>query len=200
MISAIILAAGESQRMGQPKALLRIGEKTFLQHIVGVLQEAALDHIVAVLGADREKILRELNWFTGKIAVNTQFQKGQLSSIVTGLNEVEKNPEADGAFIWPADHPLVSADLVAKMTQEFYRLNPFIVLPKYKGQRGHPVLFAKILFDKLRAAPLDVGARAVVHDYAEDVLEVETDEEGVVMNIDTPRDYQEKIVKRFAKM
>ncbi len=199
MISSIILAAGESERMGQPKALLKIGKKTFLQHIAGVLQEAAVDHIVIVLGAEREKIQKELSWFTGKIVVNKPFQEGQLSSIIAGLKEVEKNPEADGAFIWPVDHPIVSADLLATMVQEFYRLTPFIVLPKWKGQRGHPVLFAKILFDKLRSAPLNVGARAVVHDHAEDVLEIETDEEGVVMNIDTPEDYQKKILKRFAK-
>jgi len=86
----------------------------------------------------------------------------------------------------PVDHPLVSARLISELVERFYEYKKAIVLPTYKGRRGHPVIFSTALFSKLLAAPADMGARAVVWAHAADVLAVPTDEEGVVLNINVP--------------
>jgi molybdenum cofactor cytidylyltransferase len=84
------------------------------------------------------------------------------------------------------DHPLVSASLVAELVEQFYRCRKAIVLPTYKGRRGHPAIFSSALYGALLAAPVDKGARSVVWAHAADVLEVPTDEEGIVLNINDP--------------
>lgn len=199
MISAIILAAGSSQRMGTPKALLKIGGKTFLQHIVEILHSARIIDVVIVLGAEAKEIQKTLNWFDGKVVINNEWQKGQLSSIITGLNslDVEKSEleEIHGAMLCPVDHPLLTQSLMVDLLQGFWLSKKKIIVPTFKGQRGHPVIFAKELFDGIRSARLDVGARAIVHKHPEEIHKVGIDEEGVIINIDTPEDYQRHILK-----
>ena len=198
MISGIILAAGSSHRMGSPKSLLKIGENTFLQYIVEVLHSARILDIVIVLGAEAEKIQPSLSWFDGKIVVNNDWQKGQLASIITGINSLDMTTtdpeEIHGAMICPVDHPLISQSILVNLLQEFWRRHKKIVVPTYKGTRGHPVIFAKELFDELRNAPIDVGARSVVRKHPEQVHEVALEEEGILINIDTQEDYKKYIV------
>ena len=198
MISGIILAAGSSQRMGSPKALLKIGEKTFLQYIVDVLHSARVIDIVIVLGSEAEKIQPSLSWFEGKVVVNNDWQKGQLTSIITGINSLDMTmtdpEEIHGAIICPVDHPLISQSILVNLLQEFWRSHKKIVLPTYKGRRGHPVIFGKDLFDEIRSAPIDIGARNVVRKHPEEVHEVALEEEGIHINIDTQEDYQKYIV------
>lgn len=196
MVSAIILAAGESSRMGLPKALLKIGEKTFLQYIVDVLNSARVLDVVVVLGADAEEIQNSLGWFNGKVVVNEEWQKGQLSSLLVGLHALERK-DLHGVLICPVDRPLVSQAVIVGMLQKFWTKHKPIIVPTYNGQRGHPVLISKDLFVELEQAPMDVGARAVLWNHPHDILEFPTDDEGVILNIDTPEIYQEKIVKRF---
>ena len=192
MISAIVLSAGSSHRMGTPKGLLNIGKKTFLQHIVETLHSARILDVAIVLGAEAEQIKKTLTWFDGKVVINENWQKGQLSSIISGLNAVESK-DVHGAMICPVDHPAISQSLLVDLLQAFWKSKKSIVIPIYHGRRGHPVIFENTLFDELRNAPLDVGARAVVHDHPNDIFEMATDEGGVVLDIDTPSDYETKI-------
>ena len=198
MISGIILAAGSSQRMGSPKSILKIREKTFLQHIVEVLRSARIINIVIVLGAEAEEIQKSLTWFDGKIVVNEEWQKGQLTSIITGLNNLDMamtDPEEiNGAMICPIDHPLLSQALIVNLLYGYWTSKKKIIIPTFNGQRGHPVVFDKDLFDELRSAPPDVGARAVVYKNTDDVYEVPVKEDGILINIDTHEDYQKYIV------
>jgi CTP:molybdopterin cytidylyltransferase MocA len=94
--------------------------------------------------------------------------------------------DIDGMILCPVDHPLVSARLVGDLVERFYEGNKAIVLPTYNGRRGHPAIFSNALFGELLAAPAEKGARAVVWAHAADVLEVPTDEEGVILNINDP--------------
>jgi molybdenum cofactor cytidylyltransferase len=200
MVSAIVLSAGSSQRMGTSKCLLKIGEKTFLQHIVEVLHSARVLDVVVVLGAEAEEIQKTLTWFDGKVVVNNDWQKGQLSSIICGLNALDLSKtdpeEIHGAVICPIDHPLISQSLLVDLLQAFWKSKKDIIIPTFKGKRGHPVIFRSLLFDELKKSSLDVGAREVVHNHPEDICEVATDEEGILMNIDTPEDYESKILWR----
>jgi molybdenum cofactor cytidylyltransferase len=119
------------------------------------------------------------------VVLNADWEKGQLSSIRAGLLSL-KEIEIDGIILCPIDHPLVSARLVAELVHRFYEDKKAIVLPTYNARRGHPVIFSKALFEELLSAPDDKGARAVVWAHAGDVLEVPTDEEGVILNINDP--------------
>jgi len=198
MISAVVLAAGSSRRMGSPKSLLKIGEKTFLQHIVDVLHSSCVLDIAVVLGAGAEEIKKNLTWFTGKIVVNANWEKGQISSIVAGLDSLVSK-DVDGVMICPVDHPLITHPLVVDLLQAFWKSKKKIIVPVFQGQRGHPVIFEQCLFDELRSAPLDVGARALVHAHPDDVMEVPTSVEGVLTNIDTLADYRAKMPKQTAE-
>ncbi len=191
-LSAIILAGGASTRMGSPKALLKIGEKTFLQHIVGELHSANVSEIVIVLGADAEKIRATLDWFDGDVVVNNDWQRGQLSSLITGINFLEKK-NIDGVIVCPVDHPLISAKLISELASAFYSSKKKIIIPVFNKQRGHPIIFSKELFSEIKNAPLEVGAKAVVRKSSDEVFEMESDERGILMNIDTLEKYQEII-------
>lgn len=184
--------------MGTPKSLLKIGEKTFLQHIVDVLHSSRVLDIVLVVGAGAGEIKKNLGWFDGKIVLNENWEKGQISSIVAGLDSLDSK-DVDGAMICPVDHPLITQSLVVDLLQAFWKSRKKIIVPVFKGQRGHPVIFERCLFDELRGAPLDAGARTVVHAYPDDVTEVPTSVEGVLTNIDTLEDYRTKIMKQTAE-
>jgi len=202
LISGIILAAGSSQRMGSPKALLQIGEKTFLHHIVDVLYSARILDIVIVLGSQAEEIQKTLDWFDGKIVINNDWQKGQLSSIITGLNALNlttlEPEEIDGAVICPVDHPLLTQSLLVDLLQGYWLSKKRIIIPIHQGQRGHPVIFDRELFDDIRNAPLDIGARVVVRNHEQDIHEVDVNDEGVLINIDSPDDYKKYILRHGA--
>ena len=196
MISGIVLAAGASARMGEPKALLKIGEKTFLQHVIDVLHSACILDTVIVLGNDAVKIQNTLDWFQGKVIINDNWQQGQLSSIIAGMNMLN-GTDLHGVMICPVDHPLISQGLLVDLLQTFWKSKKKIVLPVYDQKRGHPVIFSKELFDELKSAPMNVGARFVVRQHPNDVAELVTAEDGVVQNIDTPEDYEMKILSRL---
>ena len=189
MIIAIILAAGESQRMGSPKALLKINGKTFVRHIIDVYSTTNVEKIVIVIGAHAQEIKKELLGLNVTVAVNKNYNTGQLSSIITGI-EVTKAFHPDGVLIHPVDHPLISAGVINSLVVKFNESPNLIVLPSFKGKRGHPVLFSTKLFDELKNAPLEIGARSVVWSHSNEVIEVETEEKGIILDIDTPGDYE----------
>ncbi len=185
MLAAVILSAGASSRMGRPKALLPFREGTFLEHLIEVTRHPRIGVTRVVLGAGAEVIRTIAKLDPSVVALNSDWEKGQLSSICAGLRSLE-GIDIDGIILCPVDHPLVSARLVGELVERFYADKKAIVLPTYNGRRGHPVIFSKELFGELLAAPEDKGARAVVWAHAGDVLEVPTDEEGVILNINDP--------------
>jgi molybdenum cofactor cytidylyltransferase len=185
LLAAVILSAGASSRMGRPKALLPYREGTFLEHLIRVTRHPRVGITRVVLGAGAE-VIRSVGKLDPAIVVlNPQWEQGQLSSIWAGVRSLE-GIAVDGMVLCPVDHPLVSAVLVNDLVQRFYDDKKAIVLPTYKGRRGHPVIFSNTLFEELLAAPAETGARTVVWAHAADVLEVPTDEEGVVLNLNDP--------------
>lgn len=200
MISGIVLAAGSSQRMGTPKALLKIGEETFLQHLVEALSSARITDIVLVLGSGANELRESLGWFGGKIVVNEDWPSGQLSSVIRGLDALDlaggAPEEISGAMICPVDHPLLSQSLLVDLLQGFWTSKKKIVLPTYNGRRGHPVIFGKEMFGEIRRASREVGAREVIRNHENDLHEVPVGEEGVLINIDSPEDYKQYIKNR----
>jgi CTP:molybdopterin cytidylyltransferase MocA len=120
--------------------------------------------------------------------VNERYQLGQLSSLIAGLEAVSGG--ADAVLLCLADHPFITTALIDELIEGHETTRLPIVVPVHGGRRGHPVLFAAPLFAELRAAPLDQGARIVVRAHAEEILEVVTDQAGILADVDTPEEYE----------
>ncbi len=178
--------------MGSPKALLEIRGKTFLRNIADTIETAGVSDIVLVLGADGELIRESLGWFRGTIAVNPLWEDGQLSSLIVGLNALNSRI-VRGAMICPVDHPLITKPLLLELLSAFETSGKKIAVPAMDGRRGHPVIFDASLFDELRRAPKNAGARAVVHNHAEDLVAVPTSERGAFVDIDTMLEYHNEV-------
>ncbi|MFI5253297.1 MAG: NTP transferase domain-containing protein [Bacteroidota bacterium] len=189
MTVGIILAAGESVRMGAPKALLPLGGKSFIRTIIENHFRAGVDRVIVVLGAQADVLRAEVEPLNVAIAINKDYQRGQLSSVHAGVKTaVEFAPDA--ILLHPVDHPFILSGTIRAMIETFSNAPGGIIIPVHKGKRGHPVLFSATLVPDLLAAPHDIGARAVVWNHSADVYELETDDSGVLKNIDTPEAYE----------
>jgi molybdenum cofactor cytidylyltransferase len=185
MLAAAILAAGESRRMGRPKALLPYRGGTFLDHLLEITNHPRIGAQKVVLGAGAEKIRMHLGVSDEQIVWNEDWRRGQLSSIQAAIRSLP--PEGtEGILICPVDHPLVSAHLIGELIRTFDKSGKAIVVPVCGGRRGHPMIFAAALYGELLEASDNVGARQVVRAHPEKIEEVKTDEEGVLLNLNDP--------------
>ena len=188
MINAIVLAAGESRRMGKPKPLLRFKDKTFLDQIISALRDSDVDRITIVLGADAEMIKNSVDLSGTNIVINKDYKKGQLSSLSAAIEDTPQ--ETDAILVCLVDNPFITKEVINKIIAKFKETNNPIIVPVFNGQRGHPTLFSKSLFSELVNAPKEQGARYVLYSNAEKVLELETSESTILIGIDTPEDYR----------
>ena len=194
MIVGIVLAAGASSRMGRPKALLPLGEDTFLSRVCRTLAEGGVDDLVVIAGPEAADVERELDraGVCARVVENARRDQGQLTSLQAGL-AVADRPGVDGVLVHLVDVPLVAPGTVRAVVEAFGRTRAPIVRPSVGGRHGHPVVFGRSIFDELRAADPAVGAKAVVRAHAADALDVAVDDAGACQDIDTPEDYRRLI-------
>jgi len=185
VLAAAILSAGESRRMGQPKALLPYRGITFLEHLIEVTRHPRVGMQIVVLGAGADEIQAHLALPAAQIVINPDWRRGQLSSIQSAIRSLPPN-ETEGIIITPVDHPLISVHLIDELIQAFTGTRKAIVVPTHGGRRGHPVIFRASLYEQLLGASDSVGARQVVRAHPDEVEEVVTDEEGVLLNLNDP--------------
>lgn len=205
-IAVVILAAGESRRMGQPKALLPFPEtfppadwprattaETFLEHLIEVTRHRRANILRVVVGAHAKEIRVRVKLQIDTLVVNENWQKGQLSSLQAAIRSLPTG-ETDGMLVCLVDHPLISAQLVSRLVETFERDKNKIAIPTYRGKRGHPVIFPSALYAELLGvnedAPENIGARSVVRAHAADVVEVPVNEEGVIINLNDPEAFR----------
>lgn len=184
MLAALILSGGSSSRMGSPKALLPYQGRPFLEHLLEVTVHSKIGVRRVVLGMHAEPIAKSVDLAADEIVINDEWEKGQLTSIQAAIRSLPGG--TDGLLLCLIDHPLISGDLVNELIEQFYVTLAKIVLPVYEGRRGHPVIFPASLYDELLHAPMEKGARAVVWAHTAEVLEVPTNEEGCVLNLNDP--------------
>jgi len=191
MISAIILAAGESKRMGEPKQLMPFGQSTILEKAIDNLLSSAVNEIIVVLGYKAEEVLKTIATKPVKIAINPDYKQGMSTSIIAGLSLIAR--QAQAVMLALGDQPLVDSQTINQLIEEFYNHDKGIVVPTYHGKRGHPVIFAIKYKQKLLGLTGDIGGREVIKDHPDDILEVAVDSESVISDIDTRADYQSRL-------
>lgn len=200
MVPGIILAGGASRRMGSPKALLADDRgRPFVGRVVGSMLSAGLESVVVVSGDDHEAIVAALSAedlpAAPRIVRNPEPARGQLSSLWTAMDEVCL-PDTEAIVVTLVDVPMVLPSTIRAVIEAWRRSRAPIVRPAVGPRRGHPVVFDRALFDELRRAPVEAGARVVVRAHAHEILDVPVDDPGCILDIDTPADYQTHIRPR----
>jgi molybdenum cofactor cytidylyltransferase len=192
VIPAIVLAAGRSSRMGRAKATLPLGESdTFLTRIVRTLLDAGVDDVVVVVGHEAEAIVSSFaaSGLPARFAVNPEYDRGQLSSLIVGLGIVDR-PGIVAALVTLVDVPLVSAATVRAVIDCYRRTRAPVVRPTSGARHGHPLLIDRALFNELRAADPAGGAKSIVRAHATAAGDLAVDDEGAFTDIDTVEDYR----------
>jgi len=189
MIAGLILAAGESSRMGTDKATLTYRGQTFLELIVQTLREVGIDPIAVVLGHHAQEIQRHVKIEAAQVVINPDYTSGQTSSLQVGLRSlIADNLEA--IVLCLVDHPAVSAETVRRLVATFRECGAPVVIPTCRGRRGHPVLIGRQVFGELLRLASDTGADSVLRKYRQATQFVEVEDEGVVIDVDDPESYQ----------
>jgi molybdenum cofactor cytidylyltransferase len=187
MISAILLAAGESNRMGQPKQLMPFGQSTIVERTVDNLLNSAVSETIVVLGYRDEDVRKTIAGKPVKIATNPDYQQGMSTSIIAGLKQVNKRARA--VLIALGDQPFVNSQTITSLVEAFIANSRGIIIPVYQGTRGNPVIIAIKYKGELLNLKGDVGGREIIKRHPDDVLEVAVNCEGVLLDIDTMENY-----------
>jgi molybdenum cofactor cytidylyltransferase len=190
-IAACILAAGSSRRMGSPKAWLDADGQPFVVRLLESFRAAGVE-LRFVVGAMDDVAMRDACAARGaRLLVNPTPEHGMLSSLHVCLDAIgDSKPPVDALFVCPVDCPRVRPETIVLLIEAFEAKRSPVVVPRFGARRGHPTLFDAALFDELRHAPLEVGARAVVRAHAADRLEVPVEDEAVLDDVDTRVDLQ----------
>ena len=187
LVSAIILAAGESRRMGKPKQLLPLGKTTILESTIDNFLNSELSEIVVVVGYRAKQVSSLIDGKPISMVVNKAYRDGMSTSIIAGLNSVSDN--AQGIMIALADQPFVDSETIDCLVRSFSAYDKGIIIPTYQGRRGNPVILSAKYKEELLSLEGDIGAREIIHRYPDDVLEVPVSCEGICVDIDTVDTY-----------
>lgn len=186
LISAVILAAGMSTRMGAVKQLMPFGGATLLEAVIGLVRRSSAGEIIVVLGAAAEEIRAKVSLDGVKVVMNEQYREGMGTSLRAGIAHVS----GDAALVVLADQPFVESRTIDRLIQEYREKKPQIAIPVYRGFRGNPVLLDRSVFPEVMGLGGDVGCRAIFGGHSENILRIGVEDVGVLLDIDTPGDFE----------
>ena len=193
-ISGIILAAGLSTRMGEPKQLLPFGGSTIIETVIDNLLGSKLNEVIVVIGHKAEKVQAHIQHKPVKIAFNPDYQQGMLTSAQCGVRSISAS--ADAFAMTLVDLPLITPDLVNLVINTYVQAEGGITVPSYNYRRGHPVIFDRRYAADLLALDGDSGGvRSLFQKYADDIHYVAVDTDRVLRDIDYREDYEEALRK-----
>ena len=177
--------------MGTPKALLLTPDGlTFVARLIRTLVRGGIDAPLVVGRLDDEALRAEVESAGARLVINPDADEGgQLSSLLAGLRKADR-PGVRGLLVIPVDAPMVMPDTVARLIALFGDTSGAIIRARYQRRNGHPVIFSRSLFDELRHASPDAGAKAVLRAHQDAIINLDVDDPGVVADIDTPEDYR----------
>jgi molybdenum cofactor cytidylyltransferase len=187
LISAIILAAGESRRMGEPKQLMPLGKTTILERTVDNFLNSEVHDVIVVVGYRAEEVISLIADRSVAIAVNSAYREGMSTSIVAGLSLISNKTQ--GVMLALADQPFIDSHTINHLIEAFGVHNKNIAIPVYQSKRGHPVIFAIKYKEELLRLKGDIGGREIIGQHPDDILEVTVDCEGICVDIDTIDNY-----------
>ncbi len=191
MIWAMILAAGESKRMGKPKLLLPFGDKTIIETVVQAVVSSKVEQTLVILGSDREKIEEKIKNYHVKIVYNRDFRSGMLSSAQCGFKALPEETRA--VLVILGDQPKISTTVINKLIDGYERAGKGIVLPVFKKERGHPVLIDVKYREEVENLSPEIGLRGTVYNHPEDILEVDVETPSIFQDIDYESDYKREL-------
>ena len=185
-IAIIVLAAGQSRRMGKDNKLVAdVNGTAMVRHTLENIAGVVPDEPIVVTGHEADMVTAALVGLDLKIVHNPKFAAGLSTSLVTGLGALDD--EVDGALVCLADMPRVSREDIKKLIAAFDPIeNRAICVPTFRGKRGNPVLWGREFFDPMSRVSGDVGARHLIGAHDDKVVEVEVDSDGVILDVDTP--------------
>jgi molybdenum cofactor cytidylyltransferase len=190
-IWAIILAAGESKRMGSPKMLLPFKGFTMIENVIANVSGSKVDKIMVVLGACRDAIADLIRTKAVNYCYNENYKDGMLSSVVCGFRNIPIDHSA--VLVFQGDQPLITPKVINSVIEVYISSGKGIVIPVYDSKRGHPILIDRKYSNEIQELSPDEGLRSLALKYPDDVLEVNTDDAGILRDFDSYDEYKNEI-------
>jgi len=188
MIWAIVLAAGESRRMGAPKLLLPLDGQTVIEAVLASVKAFGPDGILVVVGAEAGAVQEKAKTYGALIVVNLNYHQGMLSSVQCGFRQLPL--EAEAALVFLADQPRIKPQVAEALVKAFRSSSQGIILPVHGGRRGHPLLLSTRFRTELESLDPAVGLRQLLDRHPGEILEVPVDDPAILRDLDTPEDYR----------
>ena len=192
-IWAIILAAGESKRMGSPKMLLPFMGITIIENVIANVSGSKVDNIMVVLGADRDSIVKLIRTKAVNYCYNENYKDGMLSSVMCGFRNIPIDHSA--VLVFQGDQPLITPKAINSVIEVYLSSGKGIVIPVYESKRGHPILIDRKYRNEIQKLNPAEGLRSLALKYSDDVLEVNTDIAVILRDFDTYDEYKNEINK-----
>lgn len=190
-ICGIILAAGESKRMGSPKMLLPYKGKTIIETVIANVTSSNVDSTLVVLGAVRDEILKKISYMAVKHCFNENYINGMLSSVICGFSSLPYG--FDAAMIFLGDQPMVETSVINHIIDEYHNSGKGILIPVYEKKRGHPLMIDKKYLAEIVNLNQDEGLRSLAQKFHKDVLEIEVNTLSILKDIDTFEEYTNEL-------
>ena len=187
MVSAILLAAGESKRIGKPKLLLPFGKGTILGQTIDNLLSSKVGEVIVVVGYRAQEMIKAIANRPVKVVVNPFYHQGMSTSIIVGLSLVDG--KARRLMVALADQPLINNKVFNRLVEESLGADKGITIPIYRGKRGNPIIFSTKYKEELLSLKGDVGGKQIIKQHPDDILEVAIDSESINIDIDTMGNY-----------
>jgi molybdenum cofactor cytidylyltransferase len=190
-IWAIILAAGESRRMGFPKMFLQFNGRTMIENVIANICESAVNNTMVVLGADKESLIELISKSPVLYCYNDKYKEGMLSSVKCGFRNLPSDYKA--VLVFQGDQPFISPEAINAVIKAYLFSGKGIVIPTWQNKRGHPLLIDIKYRGEIEKLCNSEGLRSLAEKFSYDVLEVDTDEPGILRDFDTYDEYKMEI-------
>jgi molybdenum cofactor cytidylyltransferase len=192
-IWAIVLAAGESSRMGSPKMILPYEGMTIIEKVLENVLASDVEKVVTVLGSHREEIMKVIERFHEQHCYNSNFKNGMLSSVKCGFEFLPR--EFRAAMVLLGDQPMVETSVINKLIKAYNETGKGILVPVFQNKRGHPLMVDKKYRDEIINLDDPEGLKGLLLRHPVDLLEVNAENSSVLDDIDTREDYNNQINK-----
>lgn len=190
-IGAIILAAGESKRMGFPKMLLPFHGTTMIENVIANVSASLVESTLIILGAEKDRLIEVIKKTTATYCYNDNYKEGMLSSVKCGFQNLSL--DIKDVLVFQGDQPYITSDVINRVIEAYKSSGKGIVIPVYNGKRGHPLLIDRKYWNYIEKLEMSEGLRALAYKFSEDVLEVETECPGILRDFDTYEEYINEI-------